>query len=211
MRRHLELRPAGARGVLVEVAGNATARKLAAAAPHSIGGLEDVTCGHDTVLLVWELGRTPPHDLDVRIAELLGSGAGVGSAVLDVPEIELPVTYDGPDLARVGELCGMSPEEVARRHLAADYDVAFIGFTAGFAYLVGGDPQLRPGRLDEPRITVPAGALAIAAEYSAVYPRSCPGGWNLIGRTDAVLFDPDRSPAALLPVGARVRLVEATQ
>lgn len=207
MSRHLELRPAGARGVLVEVAGNATARKLAAAAPRAIGGLEDVTCGHDTVLLVWESGRRPPPDLDVRIAELLGGPA----AAMSTPEVELPVIYDGPDLARVGELCGVSPEEVARRHLAADYDVAFIGFTAGFAYLVGGDPALRPPRLDEPRITVPVGALAIAAEYSAVYPRSCPGGWNLIGHTPAVLFDAEREPAALLPVGARVRLVEARQ
>lgn len=205
MSRHLELRAAGARGVLVEVAGNATARKLAAVAQRAIGGLEDVTCGHDTVLLVWESGRTPPHDLEVRIAELLGGPSPAAGA----PQVELPVIYDGPDLARVGELCGMSPEEVARRHLAADYDVGFIGFTAGFAYLVGGDPQLRPPRLDEPRITVPGGSLALAAEYSAVYPRACPGGWNLIGRTAAVLFDPAREPAALLPVGARVRLVEA--
>ena len=204
MSRYLQLRPAGARGVLVEVAGNATARKLAAAAPRALGGLEDVICGHDSVLLVWEPGRVPPRDLEVRVAELLG---GLGES--DAPrEIAIPVRYDGPDLARVAELCAISPEEVVRRHTAADYRVAFIGFTAGFAYLLGGDPLLHSPRLDEPRVRVPAGALALAAEYSAIYPRETPGGWNLLGSTDVDLFDPERAPPALLPVGTRVRFVE---
>jgi KipI family sensor histidine kinase inhibitor len=117
------------------------------------------------------------------------------------------VRYDGPDLAAVAESCGFSPEELAARHLACRYRVGFIGFSPGFAYLLGGDPALQPPRLAEPRTRVPAGALAIAGPYSAVYPRSSPGGWNLIGSCDEPTFDPKQNPPALLTAGMAVRLV----
>lgn len=200
------LRPAGERGVLVELAGNASVRKLAGVARTGIAGLEEVVAGHETVLLVWEEGRRPPKDLGLRLAELLGS-----AAVAVVREtIELPVTYDGPDLAAVARTCGFSPEEVVRRHQACTYEVGFIGFAPGFAYLLGGDPALRPPRLASPRPRVPAGSLAVAGEYTAVYPADSPGGWNLIGRASVPLFDLHREPAALLRTGARVRLVDAS-
>ena len=99
------------------------------------------------------------------------------------------MTYDGPDLAEVARACGVSPEEVVRRHVAATYTVAFLGFAPGFAYLIGGDESLRPGRRDEPRERVPVGAVALAGEYAAVYPRASPGGWQLIGSTELVMFD----------------------
>lgn len=199
------LRPVGERGVLVELPGNATVRKLATVARHRLAGLEDVVAGHETVLLVWEPGRRPPGDLGLRLAELLGSApTGTAAGV-----VEIPVSYDGPDLAAVAEGCGLSAEEVVRRHLAPTYEVGFIGFAPGFAYLLGGDPAVRPPRRDVPRERVPARALALAGEYCAVYPSASPGGWNLIGTAHVDPFDLAREPQALLQTGTRVRFVEA--
>lgn len=199
------LRPAGHRGVLVEVPGNASVRKLAAGVRHEIAGLEEVVAGHETVLLIWEPGRTPPADLRARVATVLA-----GPAPADHEgEVVLPVRYDGPDLQSVAEQLKLAVDEVVRRHLAATYTVGFMGFAPGFAYLVGGDPLLRPPRRRTPRLRVPAGSLAIAGEYTAIYPAESPGGWQLIGTTDAPLFALDQQPPALLQTGARVRLMEA--
>ncbi len=200
----LQLRPAGTRAVLAELPGNASVRKLVAAVRDHVAGLEEVVAGHETVLLVWEEGRTPPADLHQRVA-------GVLAAAHRDPEpraIVLEVRYDGPDLADVGAACGMSPEEVVARHRSAIYEVGFLGFSPGFAYLLGGDPALRPPRRSSPRERVPAGALALAGEYSAIYPSASPGGWHLIGSCDAVLFDLARAEPALLQTGARVQLRE---
>lgn len=199
------LRPVGERAVLVELPGNATVRKLVAVARDRIAGLEEVVAGHETVLLVWEPGRRPPGDLGQRLADVL-SAARVDRAG-DI--VEIPVTYDGPDLQAVADACRCTPDEVVRRHLAATYEVGFIGFAPGFAYLLGGDPALRPPRRDSPRERVPPRALALAGEYSAVYPAASPGGWNLIGTAHVTPFDLDRTPQALLQTGARVRFVEA--
>ncbi len=121
------------------------------------------------------------------------------------------MTYDGPDLHAVAAACALSPEEVVRRHRQAQYTAAFIGFAPGFAYLIGGDPRLRPGRRDQPRERVPAGSVAVAGEYTAVYPRASPGGWQLIGRTD---HDHVRSGARSAGAGRSrggVRFVDAAQ
>ncbi|MFT4033969.1 MAG: carboxyltransferase domain-containing protein [Patulibacter sp.] len=198
----LDLRPAGARSVLVELPGNASVRKLAAAARAQLAGLEEVVAGHDTVLLTWEPGRCPPSDLRERLAQIL---AGRHRAP-EPAECELVVRYDGPDLASVAAHCGLSPEEVVGRHVAARYEVGFVGFAPGFAYLLGGDPALQPPRRESPRPRVPAGTLAIAGEYTAIYPTASPGGWQLIGHCDAVLFDLSRPQPALLPTGTIVRL-----
>ncbi|AEE44984.1 5-oxoprolinase subunit B family protein [Cellulomonas fimi] len=123
--------------------------------------------------------------------------------------VRLDVVYDGEDLAEVAALTGLTPEEVVRRHTAATYTVAFGGFMPGFAYLVGLDPALRVPRRDSPRPRVPAGAVAVADEFTAVYPTATPGGWRLLGRCDAVLFDVARTPPALLVPGRRVRFVAA--
>lgn len=199
------LRPAGDRAVLVELPGNATVRKLARLVPRALAGVDEVVAGHETLLISWEPGRRPPVDLEARLSALLASGSTEG----DAGSIEVPVIYDGPDLAGVAQHASMSVEEVVRRHLKAHFEVGFIGFAPGFAYLLGGDPALRPPRLAEPRTTVPAGSLAIAGEYSAVYPRESPGGWNLIGRARIDPFDLHRDPPALLQTGMRVRFVEA--
>lgn len=201
-----EIRPAGERAVLVVLPGNATVRKLARLLPRALAGIDEVVAGHETVLISWEPGRSAPADLADRLAVLL---AGPSSAQ-PVGSIELPVVYDGPDLAAVADTCGMSAEEVVRRHLQSRFEVGFLGFAPGFAYLLGGDPSLRPPRRAEPRERVPAGALAVAGEYSAVYPSASPGGWNLIGRALVEPFVLDRDPAALLRTGMHVRFVEAT-
>ncbi len=125
------------------------------------------------------------------------------------PLHRIRVTYDGPDLAEVAERTGLAPEEVVRRHAAATYTVFFLGFVPGFAYLGPLDPALVLPRRPEPRRRVPAGSVAIAGAQTAIYPLPTPGGWHLIGRTDAALFDPARDPPALLAPGDRVRFEPA--
>ncbi|WP_030677813.1 5-oxoprolinase subunit PxpB [Streptomyces cellulosae] len=121
--------------------------------------------------------------------------------------IELPVRYDGPDLADVAALWGVAEQEVARIHAATEFTVAFCGFAPGFGYLTGLPTRYDIPRRATPRTAVPAGSVGLAGPYTGVYPRSSPGGWQLIGTTDAVLWDHTRVPAALLSPGTRVRFV----
>ncbi|NUL28114.1 5-oxoprolinase subunit PxpB [Streptomyces lunaelactis] len=121
--------------------------------------------------------------------------------------IEVPVRYDGPDLAAVAALWQVTEEEVAQIHSAAEFRVAFCGFAPGFGYLTGLPQRYAVPRRATPRSSVPAGSLALAGPYTGVYPRSSPGGWQLIGTSDAVLWDAARRPAALLSPGTRVRFV----
>lgn len=123
----------------------------------------------------------------------------------DGEPLVLPVRYDGPDLAEVAALWGVAEDEVARIHSGLEFRVAFCGFAPGFGYLTGLPERLRVPRRDTPRTAVPAGSVGLAGPYTGVYPRSSPGGWQLIGRTDAVLWDTGRQPAALLAPGTRVR------
>ncbi len=123
--------------------------------------------------------------------------------------VTIPTRYDGPDLASTAALLGLSPAEVVSRHSGTTWRCAFIGFAPGFAYLVDADPGSRAG-LDVPRRatsreSVPAGSVGLAGEFTGIYPRSLPGGWQLIGTTDAVLFDPDREHPALIAPGTTVR------
>ena len=119
--------------------------------------------------------------------------------------VVLPVVYDGPDLADVAAATGLSEAEVVGRHSAGSYVVAVTGFVPGFAYLAGLDPALHLPRRPDPRTTVPAGSVAIAARWSGVYPAATPGGWHLLGRTAAALWDLDREPPARLRPGVAVR------
>ena len=122
--------------------------------------------------------------------------------------VVVDVVYDGPDLDDVAAACGLTRAEVVARHQASAYEVAFCGFSPGFAYLRGLDPALHVPRLATPRTVVPVGSVAIADVWSAVYPRESPGGWRLLGRTGAPLWDVDRTPPALLAPGTRVRFRE---
>ncbi|WLW56558.1 5-oxoprolinase subunit B family protein [Streptomyces sp. YU58] len=142
-------------------------------------------------------------------AELSASG------IPDVPPrvghvVDIPVRYDGPDLADVAAHWGVPEEEVGRIHAGTAFHVAFCGFAPGFGYLTGLPPRYDVPRRATPRTAVPAGSVALAGPYTGVYPRSSPGGWQLIGTTDAVLWDHTRVPAALLSPGTRVQFVPTT-
>jgi KipI family sensor histidine kinase inhibitor len=117
----------------------------------------------------------------------------------------ITVVYDGPDLAYVAETTGLSVEEVIARHTSRPYTVDIIGFVPGFAYLSELDPALHLPRRPEPRSRVRAGSVAIAGAQTAVYPLDTPGGWHLIGRTSARMFDPGRDPPALLRPADSIR------
>jgi KipI family sensor histidine kinase inhibitor len=123
--------------------------------------------------------------------------------------VELPVSYDGADLLEVGRLLGLDPADVVRRHVGAEWTVAFCGFAPGFGYLTQASGQWDVPRRTSPRTRVPSGSVALAGEFSSVYPRESPGGWQLIGRTEVAVFDLSRDPAALFRPGNRVRFLDA--
>lgn len=123
------------------------------------------------------------------------------------PALRIPVSYDGPDLLEVARLTGLSVPELVRAHTGTEWTCAFTGFSPGFGYLAGGDPRLVVPRRPEPRTIVAAGSVGLAGEFSGIYPSPAPGGWQLIGHTDTVLWDLDRDPPALLTPGRRVRFV----
>ncbi|MFJ9522258.1 allophanate hydrolase subunit 1 [Kitasatospora sp. NPDC101801] len=125
----------------------------------------------------------------------------------DGPLVELPTVYDGADLAEVAGRWGCSEEAAVRLHSSVEYRVAFCGFAPGFGYLTGLPDDHQVPRRATPRSSVPAGSVALAGPYTGVYPRSSPGGWQLLGRTGVRLWDTDRTQAALLAPGVRVRFV----
>ncbi|RKT03546.1 KipI family sensor histidine kinase inhibitor [Streptomyces sp. 3211.6] len=167
-----------------------------------LGAVREVVPAARTVLLD---GVREPGALAARIARWevppLAEAEG--------PLVTVPVRYDGPDLAEVARAWGVAEGEVARVVGGLEFRVAFCGFAPGFGYLTGLPERLWLPRRATPRTSVPAGSLALAGEYAGVYPRSSPGGWQLIGSTGAVLWDPAREPAALFAPGVRVRFEEA--
>lgn len=203
MTDQIRLLPSGARAVLAEVTDAAAARALAQQLrERDDARIEDVVTGARTVLLVARNREDLPG-----LVPLLRNNAARPSPPEQGRPLRIAVTYDGDDLNDVATESGLSVAEVISRHSRADYTVEFIGFAPGFGYLTGLDPALHLPRLGTPRTSVPAGSVAIAGQYSAVYPRSSPGGWRLLGRTDAVLFDVDADPPAVLTAGTRVRFV----
>jgi KipI family sensor histidine kinase inhibitor len=125
--------------------------------------------------------------------------------------VTVPVRYDGPDLPDVARLAGVTVDDVVRLHTGAKLEVAFCGFSPGFAYLTGLPAALHVPRRPEPRPAVPTRAVGIAGEFTGVYPRSSPGGWQLIGTALVDPWDEHRRPAALLSPGDRVRFLSAAQ
>lgn len=194
------VRPYGVDGLLVEPADPATVPALAAALA-GVAGVAEVVPGARTLLVTGAPAALP------AIAGRLDELADVVAAAPPEPGagVVLDVHYDGPDLAPTAEQLGITADELVTRHAAGDYVVAFCGFAPGFAYLTGLDPGLHGPRLAEPRTRVPAGAVGIAGEFTGVYPRPSPGGWRLLGHTDARLWDLARTPPALLTPGTRVR------
>jgi KipI family sensor histidine kinase inhibitor len=196
--------PYGDRALLVEVddaGGVAGVRRALEAAP--LPGQRELVPAARTVLVVLD---RPPTDLDATALRRLPA---TGTAPDDgAPAVTLPVVFDGPDLAEVASLVNRPVADLVAALTGCELTVAFGGFAPGFGYLTGLPPELHVPRRATPRTRVPAGAVALAGPYAGVYPRSSPGGWQLVGRTDAVLFDVDREPPALLVPGARVRFRE---
>lgn len=198
--------PAGDRALLVEVADLETAHRLhATVRAAEVDGIVDAVPGARTVLLVVDPARLDPH----RLAADLPGWRLVEGAATALGPLEVPVVYDGQDLPDVARLTGLPVTEIIERHTRSDHVVAFLGFTPGFGYISGLDPALHVARMDSPRTAVPAGAVALAGPYSGIYPRSTPGGWRLIGRTDLATWNADSEEPALLQPGRRVRFVPA--
>ncbi len=201
----LDIRLAGDAALLVDLSGTAVtpAAYAAGVAAARLPGVLDVVPGACTVLVSFEPDSWRGSELARRLQATPPAAAETGPAS-EITEID--VCYDGPDLADVAALTGLAVTEVIRRHAAASYRVGWLGFSPGFGYLTGLDPVLAGvPRLNTPRVSVPAGSVAIAGGLAAVYPSASPGGWRLLGRTDAVLWDTSSDPPALLAPGRQVR------
>ena len=200
----MRLLPAGDCALLVELADLPAVLALLDRLRESpLPGVAELIPGARTLLLRWQPGQARRADLASALQALeLEAGA---AAPASGREIEIPVRYDGADLAEVAALTGLPVPEVIRRHTATPQVVAFTGFAPGFAYLTGGDPSLQVPRRQSPRPRIPPGSVAIAGPFSGIYPRESPGGWQILGTTPLAMWDLDRARPALLQPGDRVR------
>ena len=188
---------------------NALARYLRAAAHRAGRSWPSIVPAASTVLV--QIGEIPmPAALRVLAAFPGQVGPADDAWPAEAARLEIPVRYggeDGPDMDAVAEATGLSPAQVIEAHASADYRALFLGFAPGFAYLGPLPDQLVLPRRASPRVRVPAGSVAIAGPYSAVYPIESPGGWHLLGRATVDIWDPRRQPPALLEAGTIVRFV----
>lgn len=215
------LLPAGADAVLVELETLAETLRAAAWLRHlrEAGSgpwalVVDVVPGARSVLVTVGPGRGAgairaaiARDLPRQVGQAVpgrGTDDRLGFSGAD-EVVVVPVLYDGPDLAEVARHTRRSVQDVVATHVAADWVVAFMGFSPGFGYLTSGGGQLQVPRRAEPRTRVRPGSVGLAGEFTGIYPRESPGGWQIIGQTDATLWDLDLTPAAVLRPGVRVR------
>lgn len=171
-------------------------------------GVVDLHPAYASLLVRFDPAVVMPGAVEAAVRAACADAADGGGVTGRL--VEVPVRYggdDGPDLADVARLSGLSPDELVARHAAAPYRVAFLGFAPGFPYLTGLPRELHVPRLASPRTRVPAGSVAIAGAQAGIYPSPSPGGWRLLGRTDLALYTPDDDPPARLAPGDRVRFV----
>lgn len=207
--RDFPVRDYGDRALLLECGCGSEVLALSAAIREAeLPGVIDIVPGARTVLV----SLTGPDQQSAVRTRLAGLAVPETFAADAPAEAVIDVVYDGPDLSAVAGLTGLSVSEVIEAHTGTPWRVGFGGFAPGFAYLVDGDPRLQVPRRPEPRTRVPAGSVGLAGEFSGVYPRESPGGWQLIGRTDAPLWDIARpQPALLIPgMWVRFRAVDGT-
>lgn len=201
----MRLLPCGDSGLLVELADLDEVLALYAdLSEDPPGGVVDLVPAARTLLLRIDPARSDP----VQVGRAVRAIEPRSGKRPDAGRLEVPVTYDGEDLAEVGRLTGLGERGVVEAHAAQEWTVAFCGFAPGFGYLVGTDDRLTVPRRTVPRTRVPARSVALAGEFSGIYPRESPGGWQLIGHTTLQPWDLDRDPPALLVPGVRVRFVE---
>jgi KipI family sensor histidine kinase inhibitor len=194
----LHVLPCGDRALLVETADVAGFRAALERAP--LPGQRELVPAARTVLVLLD---RPPSEADRAALRGLRPEPGTGP---QEGGIDVPVVFDGPDLADVAELTGRPVRALVAALTTVELTVAFGGFAPGFGYLTGLPAELHVPRRATPRTRVPAGSVGLAGPYAGIYPTASPGGWQLVGRTDAVLFDVERDPPALLRPGVRVRL-----
>ena len=198
----MRLLPSGTAALLLEVEDLEEVLALyAALSEDPPAGVVDLVPAARTVLVVIDPARTSLTALEAALRRVRPVPVSRDRGEL----LEVPVIYDGEDLVAAAELLGWDEDELVRRHTDAEWTVAFCGFAPGFAYLTSAPWRFDVPRRATPRVRVPAGSVALAAEFSGVYPRESPGGWQLIGRTKLEVFDVARRPAALLRPGVRVR------
>jgi antagonist of KipI len=212
--RFAEIVPAGDAAMLVRfgtaISAGAHARVMAllrALDSRPLDGLRDLVPAYASLLVLFDSLATSHAAVASHLRAALNR-LRVRNALEHSRVVHIPVGYGGaagPDLDEVARLVGLAPEEVIRRHAGAEYRVAFLGFLAGFPYLTGLPSELAVPRLASPRTQVPAGSVALAGQQTGIYPVVAPGGWRIIGRTTARLFDPGQDPPALLRPGDRVR------
>lgn len=201
----MRMLPCGDTALLVELVGLDEVLGLYdALSDRGLDGVVDLVPAARTILVRFD----PRATSAATVADAVAATEPTPGPRRGGPEIELPVRYDGDDLAAAGELTGLGPRGVVEAHTAQTWTVAFCGFAPGFGYLVGEDDRLRVPRRHDPRTRVPAGAVGLAGEFTGVYPRESPGGWQLIGRALVPVWDLARTPPALLVPGARVRFRE---
>jgi KipI family sensor histidine kinase inhibitor len=201
----MRTRRVGEHGLLVECADVAEVEAAYAALRDRADrlGATDIVPAARTVLLD---GLVDVEAVDQMVSDLAPEPlAAAGTAAT----VEIPVTYDGSDLDEVARQWDVDTAEVVRIHRDTEFTVAFCGFAPGFAYCTGLPAELVVRRRAEPRPRVPAGAVALAGEFTSVYPSASPGGWQLIGRTDVPVWRPEAARPALLEPGTRVRFVDA--
>lgn len=202
------LLPAGDRAVLVQTDDLATTLAVAAQLRRAnLDGVEDLIPAAETVLVRLTAGADA-IELGERVLAVAGGATKTTTGDDTCDPLIIPVRYDGPDLADVAAATGFSVPEVIRAHTATPWRAAFVGFAPGFAYLAGGDPRLTVPRRAESRPSVPAGSVALAGEFSAVYPRESPGGWQILGTTPITLWDLDTEPPAAIQPGRWVRFID---
>ncbi len=196
--------PYGDRALLVELPDLGAVAAVRATLERSpLPGQRELVPAARTVLIV--LDRLPAETDAAALRRIpLEAAAEPGPT----EQVDLPVVFDGPDLPEVADLTGRSVRALVEALTTTEFTVAFGGFAPGFAYLTGLPPELHVPRRATPRTRVPAGSVGLAGPFAGAYPRASPGGWQLVGRTDAVLFDVDREAPALLVPGARVRFRE---
>lgn len=198
----MKFRYFGDSALLAEVASSAAAQQLRRALLQAdIAGVRELVPGYNTLLIEFDPLILDTAKLERRLPKL----SEQAPPIWEQREHEISVRYDGEDLHEVARLAGIGIAEVIQRHCAPLYTVAFLGFAPGFPYLSGLDPKLQVPRLKSPRIRVAAGSVAIAGEFAGIYPQATPGGWRVLGHTDAVLFDAGHAQPALLMPGDKLR------
>ncbi|OII33104.1 allophanate hydrolase [Curtobacterium sp. MMLR14_010] len=216
----LDLRPAGSAALLATFDTLDAVTAFRAGITERPPGVTEVVSGARTLLFRYDPTHTDATRLRADLARVTptaeaeaaaaAAAAATTTSTTTDAHVTIPVTYDGDDLTAAADLAGMTPAALVAWHTGQVWTSAFCGFAPGFSYLTGTASSLDLPRRSTSRTAVPSGAVALAGEFSAVYPRTSPGGWQLIGRTDVPMWSLDRDPPALAPAGTRIRFVDTS-